>query len=163
VHRVTKRVLIFALLVTPALLGLAAYWYLPRPEVPRAEALPEGELVMYAFGVIEDGGPKHPASGNVTLYLDNETQQWLLYFQGYQAPPGRDARLFLCQGPDPQTRSEIEACIQLVVPGRGLADVRGDFLVPLPEEVSQPLSYGSVVTWEMRFDHRHAVAPLQHL
>ena len=124
-----------------------------------SDELPHGEFVPYAFAEITDGSTRHGAGGNVTLYLDNETNEWVLYFQGYEASAAPDARFFLCEHPDPMTRDEIDSCTRLSVPGRGPADVRGDFLVPIPEDVD-PQGHGSVVAWDLRFNHRLAVAHL---
>lgn len=161
-HRVTKRVLIFSLLVTPALLGAAAIWFLPHAEVPRSEELPDAEVTPFAFAEVRDGGPDHPAQGNVTLYLNNETNAWFLYFQGYEAVAGREARFFLTLQEDPRTRAEVEDGLQLSVPERGRADARGDFMVPVPEE-ADPRGYAAVVAWDLRFDERHSVAPFTPL
>ncbi len=158
-HRVTKRVLIFGLLVLPALLGAAAIWYLPHAEVPLSQELPDAELIPVAFAEIRDGGPDHPAAGNVTLYLNNETNEWFLYFQGYRAEAGREARFFLTEEADPQTRGEVDRGVRLSVPERGRADARGDFLVPIPEEVD-PRDHAGLVAWDLRFDQRHSVATL---
>lgn len=158
--RVRKRVLVFTLLLAPALLGLTAYWFIPRLEVPRAEELPDGDLVPHAFAQVRDGGADHPASGNVTLYLDNETNSWFLYFQGYKADRGHDVRFFLTPDPDPKTRDHVELGIQLTVPGRGPADTRGDFVVPIPDD-ADPLKSSGLVAWDLRFNQRYAVATLQ--
>lgn len=160
--RATKRVLVFALLVVPALIGLGAYWFIPRAEVPRDEGLPEGDWQAFAYGEVRDGGPEHPAAGNVTLYRDNETQEWVLYFQGYDASRGRDARFFLTLDPDPEDRAQIDEGVELSVPGIGPADARGDFVVPVPDDVD-PSEFGAVVAWDLRFDERHALATLDPL
>lgn len=160
VKRGTKRALVFLLLITPAILGAAAYWYLPRSEVPRDDFLPDDELIVVAFGMVEDGGPDHRASGNVTLYWNNDTKEWFLYFQGYDASRGWDTRFFLTQSDDPRSMEEAQQGLELRVPDRGTADVRGTFMIPIPEG-ENPLDYSAVVAWEMRFDTRHSVTVLE--
>lgn len=160
-QRGTKRLLVFLLLITPAILGAAAYWYLPRSEIPRQETLPDEEVVAVAFGEVRPGDARHPASGNVTLYWNNDTTQWFLYFQGYDASRGWDTRFYLTEHEDPASKDEATQGLELRVPDRGTADVRGDFIVPIPESGEEPTRYAAVVAWEMRFDERHAVAALE--
>ncbi len=159
-QRGTKRLLVFLLLITPAILGAAAYWYLPRSEIHHQETLPDEQLVALAFGQVQDGDPRHPASGNVTLYWNNDTKEWFLYFQGYEASRGWDTRFFLTEDEDPDSKEQAKDGLELRVPERGTADLRGDFIVPIPPVEEEPTRFAAVVAWEMRFDQRHAVAPL---
>lgn len=151
-----KRLLVTLLVVAPALIIGLVFVVLPKAETPRDAALPPGDHQLLATVDVQDGGPDHPAEGNVSLYWNGTG--YFLRFQGFESRSGPNVWFFATRTTDADSEQKIEDEGLLVrVPGPGQATYRGTFNVPLPPEFT-PSEYPALVAWDRTFDTRFALA-----
>ncbi|MFC4356979.1 DM13 domain-containing protein [Halobium salinum] len=134
-------------------LGVAGVvgWELFAPERSTMVAEAAGPTGMALKRGVFVGKANHRVSGTVTLYEDGEGVA--LRFEEYEQTQGPDVFVYLTPAPDPDTTSEVDAGVKILVDGGadgGESTKEGTFTQRLPAGVD-PSEYMGVSIWCDRF------------
>lgn len=119
--------------------------FAPKPTTTVHQQIDTGTAQALSSGTFQGADRAHKASGTVTLYEDEEGT--FLFFEDYQATSGPDVYFFLSTSSiGDYNGGEV---VKVLVPGGaegGQATLRGDFRVPVPDDVDAT-QYRSVIAW----------------